>query len=59
MKYVEWLVFLCRIAHEHFKGGPYEKELLYLKLDHLMPSILGYLNLLPLFLFGEQFAIEE
>ena len=59
MKYVEWLVFLCRIAHEHYKGGPYEKELLYLKLDHLMPSILGYLNLLPLFLFGEQFAIEE
>ena len=59
MKYVEFIVFLCRICHQHYVGGPYEGELLYLKLEHLMPSILGYKNLAPLFLFGERFSIEE
>lgn len=59
MKYVEFIVFLCRICHEHYQGGPYESELLYLKLEHLMPAILGFKNLAPLFLFGERFSIEE
>ena len=45
MKYVEFLVLLCRVAHEHYEGGPYAKELLYLKLDHLMPAFLAYLHL--------------
>jgi hypothetical protein len=58
MKYVEFIVFLCRIAHEHYKGGPYEKEFLYLKLDHLMPAMLDYLNLQALFLFEEKFSLE-
>ena len=58
MKYVEFLVFLCRVAHEHYNGSPYESELLYLKLDHLMPAFLAFLNLQPQFLFGEKFKIE-
>jgi len=58
MKYVEFLVFLCRVAHEHFKGGPYEKEESYLKLDHLMPVFLSFLNLQPIFLFGEKFTVD-
>lgn len=59
MKYVEFLVFICRISFEHYQGGPYEKELLYLKLDHLMPALLAYLNLQPQFLFSEKFKSEE
>ena len=58
MKFVEFIVFTCRIAHEHYKGSPYHKELLYLKLDHLMPAFLGYLNLTPIFLFGEKFNVS-
>lgn len=59
MKYVEFLVFLCRIAHEHYKDTVYAKELLYKKLDHLMPSMLAPLYLQPQFLFGEKFAIDQ
>ena len=58
MKYVEFIVFLCRIAHEHYNKGPYEKELLYLKLDKLLPAFLSPLNLNPVFLFGEKFKAE-
>lgn len=62
MRYVEFLVFLCRMSFEHYErasNGIYSKELLYLKLDHLMPAFLAYLNLQPLFLFGEKFKFEE
>lgn len=59
MKFVEFFVFICRISFEHYQGGPYAKELLYLKLDHLMPALLAYLNLQPQFLFGEKFKSEE
>jgi len=59
MKYVEFLVFLCRITFEEYKDGPYDKELLYLKLDHLMPAYLAYSGLQPMFLFGEKFSQEE
>ena len=59
MKFVEFLVFLCRIAYEHYKGGPYDGEQLYLKLDHLMSAFLSPLNLQPLFLFGEKFSKDE
>ena len=58
MKYVEFLVFLCRITHEHYLGSPYEKELLYLKLDHLMPAFLAFVGAQPTFLFGEKFKVE-
>lgn len=59
MKFVEFLVFLCRISHEHYKTGIYKGESLYLKLDHLMPSFLTLLNLSPIFLFGEKFEADE
>lgn len=55
MKYVEFLVFLCRVVFEHYANTIYAKELLYLKLDHMMPKIVGYLNVQPLFLFNEKF----
>mmetsp|Transcript_4014 Transcript_4014/g.5331 ORF Transcript_4014/g.5331 Transcript_4014/m.5331 type:complete len:91 (-) Transcript_4014:600-872(-) len=47
MKYVEFIVFLCRISHEHYSKTIHAEELLYLKLDHLMPAYLAYLNLQP------------
>ena len=58
MKFVEFLVFICRIAHQHYVGGPYENELLYLKLDHLMTLLLSPLNMNPNFLFNERFLLE-
>lgn len=45
MRYVEFLVFLCRISYEHYKNSPYHKEPLYKKLDHLMPNFLAPYNL--------------
>ena len=45
MSYVEFLVFLCRIAYFHYEKTPYRNELLYLKLDHLMQDFCAFLNL--------------
>lgn len=59
MKFVEFLVFICRISQEHYNGGPYKDEQMYLKLEHLMPSFLSQLQLSPAFLFGEKFAADE
>ena len=58
MKYVEFLIFLCRIAYEHYRGTPYENELMYLKLEKLIPKFLVVLNLQPLFLYGEEFEYK-
>ena len=59
MKYVEFLVFICRIAKEHYDGTPYEKEAHYLKLDHLMGTFLAECNLEPNFLFAEKFEHDK
>ena len=62
MKYVEFLVFLCRIAHEHyqnFKKGAYQAEKLYKKLDRLMAAFLEAQHLAPTFLFGDKFDLDE
>ena len=40
MKYVEFIVFLCRVSHEHYSKTKYKEELLYLKLEHLIPNYL-------------------
>lgn len=44
MTYVEFIVFLCRICHEHYEKSQYKKEPLYIKLDHMMERILSYVN---------------
>ena len=59
MKYVEFLVFLCRAAHEHYLKTPYSGEQLYLKLEKQMPAFLAYIDLTPEFLFGESFQGEN
>lgn len=48
MSYVEFIVFLCRISHGHYDGGPDQAELMYLKLDHLIPVFLGHIGLEPI-----------
>ena len=58
MSFVEFLVFLCRVAHEHYSTTPYKDELQHLKLDHLLPAILNAFNLTPAFLFGQTFEVE-
>ena len=59
MKYVEFLVFLCRIAHEHYEGTPYKREALYSKLDHLMDLFLSYVGIPSIFKLGELFEAEK
>lgn len=59
MKYVEFLVFICRIAKEHYDDSPYEKEASYLKLDHLLPRFLRECQLDPVFRFGEKFEYDK
>ena len=58
MKYVEFIVFLCRIAYEHYRGTPYENEMMYLKLEKILPKFLLVLNLQPVFLFYEEFEYK-
>ena len=59
MSFVEFVVFLCRIAHEHYEGTPYSDELLYLKLEHLVPIFLNYHGpqATP-WLYGEKFTLD-
>ena len=58
MKYVEFLVFLCRVSHEHYESTEHKAEQLYKKLDHLLPKFLLYANLDPAYIFGDKFAAE-
>lgn len=58
MKYHEFLVFLTRIAFEHYRNTPYENEMMYLKLEKMIPKFLYPLNLVPLFLFYEDFEYK-
>lgn len=58
MKYYEFLVFLCRIAYEHYRGTPYENELMYLKMEKLLPKLLDPFNVVPVFLFYEEFEYK-
>ena len=58
MKYVEFLVFLCRITQGHYETTIHNKEPMYLKVDHLMVNFLGYVGLEPIFAFGVLFEAE-
>ena len=59
MKYVEFIVFLCRISHFHYQKTKYKDELLYLKLEHLLPRFLEQFSLNPVYLYGEKFKIDQ
>ena len=58
MKYVEFLVFLCRVTFEHYEKTEHNAEPFYNKLDHMMPKFLDHMRLEPVFTFGVLFAAE-
>lgn len=58
MKYVEFLVFICRISYEHYRGTPYENEMMHLKIEHTLPMYCNVINAVPLFLFNEKFEYK-
>ena len=58
MKFVEFIVFVCRICHEHYCKTDKKKELLFLKIDHLMPKLLEPNKLVPIFSFNERFVVD-
>ena len=59
MKYVEFLVFLCRLTLEHYESTEHKNEAFYKKLDHLLPTFLAYASLKCNFKFKELFKEEE
>jgi hypothetical protein len=58
MKFTEFLIFLCRISYEHYKGTHYETEHMYLKVDKCMPKLLAPVNATPLFSYEEEFEYK-
>ena len=59
MNFVEFIVFVCRVCHEAFEKTDKKKELLYLKIDYLMPKLLEPNKLVPLFSFKEKFQVDK
>lgn len=51
MKYVEFLVFICRVAHEVYIGTKQEAIGLHLKIDAVLDPLLDYVGLKKLFSF--------
>ena len=58
MSYVEFLVFLCRITHEHYETTEHKNEEFFKKVDHMLPMFLDYVGLKCDFQFHELFATE-
>ena len=58
MKFVEFLVFICRISYEHYRGTPYENEMMHLKIEHTLPLYCNVINAVPQFLFNEAFEYK-
>lgn len=58
MRYAEFLVFLCRIAYEHYRNTPYHNELMYLKIDKMLPTFLFPNNLNQAFTFNDEFEYK-
>lgn len=58
MSFCEFLVFLCRVTYEHYRGSHFENEMMYLKLEKMLPQYLMIVNATPLFLFNEEFEYK-
>ena len=58
MQPFEWLVFMCRITFEHYKGTVYENELMYIKLEKFLPKWLFPINQTPIFVMGCEFEYD-
>ena len=58
MRVDEFLVFICRITHEHYKQTPYKDEKLYIKLDKMLPIWLSPVYATPDFVLGCEFEYD-
>jgi len=54
----EFLVFMCRITHEHYKSTVYANELMYVKLEALLPAWLHPVYAAPVFGFKSEFEYD-
>ena len=52
MKFVEFLVFISRVAHEVYKGTRKESLLLHLKVDRVLAPILDTEGLTKIFSYN-------
>jgi hypothetical protein len=59
MQLGEFLSFMCRVSHELCKDTPYANELLYLKLDKMLPIWLESVNKPPTFTFDHDFDCDR
>jgi hypothetical protein len=58
MKFTEFLIFLCRISFENYRGTPYENEQMYLKIDKCLPKFLAPVGLNQVFSYEEEFEYK-
>jgi hypothetical protein len=49
---------MCRITYEFYKNTPYHNELMYLKLEKMLPKWLEPVRQAPLFYFDHEFAYD-
>lgn len=54
----EFLVFMCRITFEHYKGSHYHNERMYIKLEKMLPNWLAPVYQIPEFGFNHEFEYD-
>jgi len=54
----EFLVFMCRITYEHYKGSHYHTEKMYIKLEKMLPNWLAPVYSVPEFGFNHEFEYD-
>jgi len=54
----EFLVFMCRITYEHYKGSHYHTEKMYIKLEKMLPNWLAPVFAIPEFGFNHEFEYD-
>ena len=58
MNTAEFLVFMCRITYEHYKGSHYHTEKMYIKLEKMLPNWLAPVYAIPEFGFNHEFEYD-
>ena len=60
MKYVEFLLFICRLAHEIYKGSREETEMpLYEKIENILDPLLSTVKLKKVFSYSAKLREEK
>jgi hypothetical protein len=58
MQYNEFLVFIARVTYEHYKKTNYHNELMYIKIEKMLPAWLAPVYAQPDFGFHVDFAYD-